>query len=288
MREYSNIILGSGYSGLNAYYEIKNKRNTLLVDLTGNFIYHSKDKDVTIIIPEATHERVDKIDIDNHYVYTENNEYYGENIVIATGCNRQKQIEFMDNRNMYSNHYLGSANEFDDHILLQYILRLNRDGINAGYSGNFMAGLGDNVAAAVRDFIIDSKIPVSKEPDFVFPECKPVLFKDFIKVDKNFMIKDGVYAIGDIIVTDIRSGELSMRQGAFVGKHINGDTDSFNPVFITVLDNFKGSGIRIKSRYPWGVQEASTHTGYLYSLMPGFLIKYYRLRKGKMGFISLL
>ena len=288
MREYRNVIVGSGYSGLNAYYEIIDKKDTLLIDSTGNFIYHSKQRDVAIRIPEATRERVDKIDIDNHCIYTENNEYCAENIVIATGCNRQEQIEFMKNRDIYRNSYLGSANEYDDYILLQFILKLNKNGINAGYSGNFMAGLGENVAATVRDFLMASKIPISKDPDFVFPACKPELFENFIKVDRNFMAKDGVYAIGDIIDSNIKSGELSMRQGAFVGKHLNGENNNFKPVFITVLDNFEGRGIRIKSRYPWGIQEASAHTGYLYSLMPELLIEYYRLRKGKMGFISML
>ncbi|WMT51465.1 MAG: hypothetical protein RE471_00955 [Ferroplasma sp.] len=288
MREYRNVIIGSGYSGLNAYYGIRDKKGTLLIDSTGNFIYHSKQRDIAIEIPQATRERVDKIDINNHCIYTENSEYCAENIVIATGCNRQNQIEFMKNENIYRNKYLGSANEYDDYILLQFILKLNMNGINAGYSGNFLAGLGENVAAAVRDFLMASKIPIAQEPDFIFPRCRPALFENFIKVDENFMAKDGLYAIGDIIDSDIRSGELSMRQGAFVGKHINGNGDNFKPVFIVVLDNFKGTGIRIKSRYPWGMKEASTRTGYLYSLMPEFLIEYYRLRRGKMGFISVL
>ncbi len=286
--EYKNIIIGSGYSGLNAYYEIRDKKNTLLIDSDGNFQYHSKLSDISIRIPQARKETVERINLDNYSVQTESREYRAENIVIATGCNRKDQIKFMENGSIYKNFNLASANEFDDYILLQYVMRLNKTGIRAGYSGSFMKYFGEDVAMVVKDFLITSDIPVSSEPDFIFPECKPRLFNNFLKVDRNFMVKEGIYAVGDIIESNIKSGELSMRQGAFVGKHINGNMDDFKPVFITILNNFNGLGMRIKSEYPWGSKEYSIHTGYVYSLMPRFLETYYRLRKGKMGIISSL
>ena len=286
MREYKNIIIGAGYSGLNAYYTIKNKKNTLLMDSNGVFIYHSKTSDIKINIPSAVREKVVKINMNNYSVETDEHEYHGENIVIATGCSREEQIRFMDNAQFYGNHYIASENEFDDYILLQYILKLNKTGIKAGYSGNFMRQLGENVAITVKNFLKTAGISISPEHDFIFPRCKPALFKNFLKVDRNFKVKDGIYAVGDIVESDIKLGELAMREGTFVGSRINGVMNDFKPVFISILDNFDGSGIRIKSKYPWGIEESSAHTGYIYSLMSAFLSKYYRTRRGKMGIIS--
>lgn len=288
MQEFRNIVIGSGYAGLNAYYEINDKKNTLLLDSGGNFMYHSKVSNMVVSIPQAKDERVVRVDRDNYLIETEKEEYRGENIVIATGCRRENQIEFMRDGNVYGDHYLASENEFDDYILLQYILRLNKTGIKVGYSGNFMKWLGEDVASAVKNFLKISGIKVSSKADFIFPSCRPMLFTDFIKVNEDFMVKEGIYAVGDAIESNVKSGELSMRQGAFVGSRINGNVGKFKPVFITVLDNFMGSGIRIKSRYPWGIKESSIHSGYLYSMIPGFLSRYYRFRKGKMGIIRYL
>ncbi len=286
MEEYKNIIIGAGYSGLNAYYTIKDKSNTLLMDSNGVFVYHSKKSDIKINIPRAVSEKVVRVNMNNYSVETDEHEYRGENIVIAAGCSREGQIRFMDNVRFYGNHYIASENEFDDYILLQYILKLNKTGIKAGYSGSFMSWLGEDVAIAVKNFLKTAGISISPEPDFIFPRCKPALFKNFLKVDRNFKVKDGIYAVGDIVDSDIKLGELAMREGTFVGSRLNGVMNDFKPVFISILDNFDGSGIRIKSRYPWDIEESSVHTGYIYSLMPAFLSKYYRIRRGKMGIIS--
>ena len=63
-------------------------------------------------------------------------------------------------------------------------------------------------------------------------------------------------------------GELSMRQGAFVGKHLNGENNNFKPVFITVLDNFEGNMIGL---------DAATGAGFTAVKMAQKISKVYAL-----------
>jgi NADH dehydrogenase FAD-containing subunit len=286
MKRYKIIILGSGYSGANAYYELKNKQNVLLIDSKKKAAYHGKSGDISMKIPVSINETVKKVDFEKPGVLTDKHEYFPDKLIIATGCDRGNQIKFMNNKNLYRNKTIGSASEYDDYILLQYILRLNKEGIRVGYSGNFLSFLGAGVESGVREFLRRSGILFNPEPDFIFPACKPNLFDKFISVDKNLMVNENVYAVGDAINWPIKLGELSMRQGVFAGERINGKSGNFKPVFITILDNLRGLGIRIKSTDPWVPDNGSAHIGRQYSIMSRFLMRYYVFGKGRMGILK--
>jgi len=279
------LIIGSGYGGINAYYNIKNKSNVRIIDSKDNAIYHAKSRDINMRTPGAILENIKEINVGTPYVLTDKNEYFPEKLVIATGCNRQNQLEFMNKSTLYNNMYLGSKNEYDDYILIQYILKLNKLGIHTGYSGKFLSFLGEDVEAKVREFLRLSGIPTAEKEDFLFPECSPNIFENFISVDKNLMVNKDVYAIGDALDWKAKCGELSMRQGAFVGGHISGKASNFKPIFITILDNLNGIGLRIKSTKPWNSGIISAHIGRKYSIMAEFLMHYYGFRNGNMGIL---
>jgi len=131
-----------------------------------------------------------------------------------------------------------------------------------------------------------SGIKCKEKSDYVFPECKPVLFGDFLSVDKNFIYKKNVFAIGDIIKSDIKSGELSMREGIYLGEYIKNNDVNFDPVFITSFTNYKGLSMRIKSKMPWNNNYQFAKISHYYNFMTKNLSKYYKIRKGKMGFIK--
>ncbi|AGO60821.1 hypothetical protein [Ferroplasma acidarmanus] len=286
MEKYSVLILGGGYGGINAYYGIRDKRHVAIIDSKRDSVYHGKSRDIRMKVPAPIIENIKKVDIEEPYVQTDRHEYYPEKLVISTGCNRESQIEFMSKSHLYNNMYLGSKNEYDDYILIQYILKLNKAGIRAGYSGNFLSFLGKEVETKVRKFLEISGVPLSPEPDFLLPECSPNIFENYINVDKNLMVNENTYAIGDVLDWSAKCGELSMRQGAFAGRHMSGKVHDFKPVFITILDNLKGTGIRIKSTEPWNSGIASAHIGGEYSLMAGFLMRYYGFRNGNMGILQ--
>jgi len=285
MVKCSVLIIGSGYGGINSYYSIRDKSNVRIIDSRTNTIYHAKSRDINIRTPGAIVENIKEINVEKPYVLTDKNEYFPEKLVIATGCDRQNQLEFMNKSALYNNMYLGSKNEYDDYILIQYILKLNKLGIHAGYSGKFLSFLGEDVETKVREFLRISGIPTAEKEDVLFPECSPNIFENFINVDKNLMVNKDVYAIGDALDWKAKCGELSMRQGAFVGRHINGKTSNFKPIFITILDNLNGIGLRIKSTKPWNSGIISAHIGRKYSIMAEFLMHYYGFRKGNMGIL---
>jgi hypothetical protein len=286
MKKYDTIILGSGYSGLNVYYQIRDKKNLAIIDSRHYSIYHAKAKDINIKSPATVNETIIKVDLTEPSVLTDKNEYFPEKLVIATGCNRKNQISFMEKSKLYDNKIIGSKNSYDDYILIQYILKLNKIGIHAGYAGNYLSYLGDNVALQVKKFLAASGIATGENPDFIMPECTPAIFNKFISVDENLMVQKNVYAAGDALDWNAKCGELAMRQGIYIGKRINGETISFKPVFITILDNLKGLGLRIKSTVPWNSEISYARSGRKYSIMAEFLMNYYRFRNGKMGILS--
>lgn len=280
------IIAGSGYSGINAYYELKNHYNVILINNNNYFNYYSKRNIEKIYIKNIKNEIIKDIDINNLNIKTDKNDYYCDKLIISLGCNHDDQIKFLKDIKKYDNLTLSSENKYDDYILIQYILYLKSIGKNFYYNGDFLSFLGNDVSNKIKKFMDISGIKYKEKSDYVFPECKPILFDDFLNVDKNFIYKKNVFAIGDIIKSDIKSGELSMREGIYLGEYIKNNNINFDPVFITAFTNYKGLSMRIKSKIPWNSNYQFAKISHYYNLMTENLSKYYKIRKGKMGFIK--
>ncbi len=285
MKKSTIIIAGSGYSGINAYYELKNHYNVILINNNNYFNYYSKNGTEKIYVKNIKNEIIKDIDISHLNVKTDKSNYYCDRLILSLGCDRDNQINFLKNMEKYDNLTLSSENKYDDYILIQYILYLKSRGKNFYYSGDFLSFLGENISNEIRNFMELSGIKYKEKSDNELPECKPNFFGDFLDVNENFIYKKNVFAIGDLIKSDIKLGELSMRQGIYAGKYIKNNNIGFNPIFITSFTNYHGLSIRIKSKIPWNNSYQYVKISHYHNLMTKNLGKYYKIRSGKMGFI---
>ncbi len=280
------IVAGAGYAGVNSFYRIKNKFNVTLISEKISMDYYTKEGVISINLKNVKKEKIIAIDVKNVKVTTEKNEYYPDKLVISTGCNRDKQKEFFKNAKNYDGKTLYSESQYDDYLLIQYILYLKASGINASYSGNTLSWLGENISNKLIDFLEKSGIKIKESGNEFLPRCEPNLFDNFLHVDDNFIVSKNVFAAGDVISSSIKCGELSMRQGDFTGRYITNNKIKFSPVFITMFNNFKSKGMRIVSNVPWkgNISRAAYGTRYIY--MADFLKHYYHFMHGKMGILK--
>ncbi len=286
MNKLKIVIAGSGYSGINAYYELKNHYDVVLINNNNYFNYYSKTGIEKIYVKNIKNETVTDIDTGNLNVKTNKNTYYCDKLILSLGCDRSGQINFLKTMEKYDNLTLSSENKYDDYILIQYLLYLNSRGKNFHYNGEFLSFLGDDVSNKLRNFMELSGIKYREKSDNILPECRPNFFDKFLEVDKNFMYKKNIFAIGDLTKSPIKLGELSMREGIYTGKYIKNGSINFDPVFITTFTNYKGLSMRIKSKVPWNNGYQHVNISHYYNLMTKNLSKYYKIRKGKMGFIK--
>ncbi len=285
MRYYDVIILGAGYSGLNAFYNIKNS-NKIIISDKQYFNYYKSHGSVNINLKNVVNESVKKIDFSENILKTDMNEYSYKYLIIALGCSRENQINFIDYIEKQDNISLSSENDFDDYILIQELFYLRSIGLNVKYHGSYLRFLGDRISYNIKSLMDENNIEFSEHYDYKMPECRPnYIFNDFIKTDSKFRLNDNVYAIGDIIDSWPKLGELSMRQGRYVADLINGKNYDFKPIFINIIDAYNGNALRIKSDLPWHGKIQKISKGHYVHYMKSFLHHYYKIRHGKMGFL---
>lgn len=73
MNKLKIVIAGSGYSGINAYYELKNHYDVVLINNNNYFNYYSKTGIEKIYVKNIKNETVTDIDTGNLNVKTNKN-----------------------------------------------------------------------------------------------------------------------------------------------------------------------------------------------------------------------
>ncbi|KJE48925.1 MULTISPECIES: FAD/NAD(P)-binding oxidoreductase [Acidiplasma] len=281
------MILGSGYSGLNAYYRLRRKFNVKIITRDYYLNYYLFNNPVRIKLKDdIINEQVKDVNIEKREIITDKNVYNADKIIIATGCDRNNQITFLEKMKLENNMAIGSQNEFDEYIVINFILAMKKYNKNFKFSGNALSFLGKKIRDGVISLLNHYNITITESPDYILPECKPALFNDFLNTDNKLRIADDVFAIGDAINFGPKIGELAMRMGIFVGDYINGAKNSFDPVYITVLGSPQGPGMRVVSSIPWGGSIEKFRFLRKPAIMKGFLYNYYRIRRGNMGFLK--
>jgi NADH dehydrogenase FAD-containing subunit len=289
-----NIILGGGYAGLNTYYNLK--CNKLLISNTDKFIFYTAflrniihKTNYTTNIEFVKQEQIKDIDIQNKIVRTDKNEYYADNLIIALGCKRQNLNKIIDFIIKNNNIIIGVEDQYDEYIALQIAFYAKRVGKNVKYVGSPLSWLGKNVEEKVSSLLSKYKIEIYEKPNLILQKCEPPESLDFLKVNSNLEVKNGVYAVGDIIHGWPKLGELAMRSGRFLGKKISKkDSSPFQPIFIFILDTGYGEALHVRSKVPWGSTWNIAKISRIRSLMKRFIERYYIIRKGNMGFLYYL
>ncbi|AOL16214.1 pyridine nucleotide-disulfide oxidoreductase [Sulfolobus sp. A20] len=291
------IIVGSGYAGLNAFYETKGNMDKLLISDSDHFIYYTlflknmlfnKNINYKTRVKINLLDRVKEIDTERIAVKTNNNEeYQGDYLVLALGCNRSEQISFIQKITHEQRIILGVEDPFDEYLAIQLAFYLKKLDKEIYYSGSYLSWLGDNVSSNLENLMEKYGIKSKEKAEHILPTCKPnQVLGEFLQVKSNLEYKSRVFAIGDMIKGYPKLGELAMRQGIYVGKYLSGKIrNSFNPIFINIIDTGMGEAIHIRSNKPWNGSLVSVKLSRLRAFMKGFLEKYYILRKGKMGFL---
>lgn len=287
------FILGSGYAGLNAYYNIKSK-NIKIISKEDKFIFYTayirnliKETKYQTNINFVQREVVKDVDFSNLEIKTDKNVYKADKIIIALGCKRPHLEEMMEKLKREDNLCISAEDEYDDYLALQLSLYLNIAGKNVKYHGKFLSYLGNRVANVVSE-VTQKYIKTCEEPNIIIEKCVPPEFTDFLSVNQELEVKKNVYAIGDIIKGWPKLGELAMREGIYIGKKLSGNVkESFDPIYIHIVDTGK-EGIHIRSKVPWGINYQEVKVSKIRSLMKRFIERYYIWRKGNMGFLYYL
>jgi hypothetical protein len=287
------IIIGSGYSGLNAYYEIK--RDVKIVSLSNSFLFYTAyirnlfDKK-TRYLTELSFVSVDKIkdyDLKGKWVKGEKGEYIADNLIIAAGCDRNEQINFINKLFSKEEISLGSENELDDYLVIQLSFYFRKMGKKVKYGGNYLRYLGSNVEHVIREEMEKKGIKNTEKAEDILPFCKPSEPFQFFKVNEKLMFQNS-FIIGDLISGFPKLGELAMRTGIYVGKMVKGiERKCFKPIFINIIDT-GDSAIHIRSDKLWGGKIEIVKVSRIRQFMKRFIENYYILRKGKMGILYYL
>ncbi|MEM0164981.1 MAG: FAD-dependent oxidoreductase [Saccharolobus sp.] len=297
MNNKTVIILGGGYAGLNAFYELKNYKKILLSEKNEftfytaylrNIILNKNNKYVTAIKTDLV-DKVKEVDAERRIVKTINGrELQADYLILALGCNRGKQLETIRKIIAKNKISLQAENYFDEYLAIQMAFYLKLLGKDVSYSGPILKWLGENISNLVRSTMEKYGIRIVEKPEDIIPSCEPnEVFGEFLPINYKLEYKNNVFAIGDLIKDYPKLGELAMREGIFVGKLLSGANNSvsFKPIYINIIDTGKGEAIHIRSDIPWGGNFISAKKSRLRSIMKRFIEKYYIIRKGKMGIL---
>jgi hypothetical protein len=319
------LILGAGYAGLNAYYELQNntrrdKRisvkiissadkfalNTFMlrhiITSTGRYTF-----DLPRFVKKA---EVRELDMTSRVVVTNEGKEEPDAIIVALGCRREGLQDMVSKSMELSRVKVGVEDPYDEYIALQLAFYLKAAGKDVEYSAGYMRWLGADVERIILSFCEEAGIKIGEQKparmkgleeetrglgdalegdggSITIPRAKPPPPLDsFIRVDERLRVRDSVYAAGDVVSLGPKLGELAMRMGVYAAKDLLGRVDSpFRPVFINILENGRGVGAHIRSDLPWGGCRQSVKVSRIRSFMKRFLERYYIYRKGKMGFL---
>ncbi|EZQ03223.1 MULTISPECIES: hypothetical protein [Acidianus] len=286
-------VLGSGYAGLNAFYNIRNK-NKVIISEKKEFIFYTamirnlvEPTRYSVGLEFVVNAKIKDIDLEALSVYTDKGKIEADSIILALGCTRQNLFQFLDDVKKKDNFCISAEESIDDYLALQISLYAKAKGKNVKYAGGFLSWLGKEVEDIVKNET-EKKLSLCDKPDLIFSKCEPPPFLGFQKVDSYLKVKSNIYAIGDIIYGWPKLGELAMRTGKYVGKEILRKDDKFYPIFINIIDMGDGNAIHIRSDVPWGGKKVSIKKSKIRSYMKRFIEKYYIWRKGNMGFLYYL
>lgn len=288
------FILGSGYAGLNAYYNIKGGAGKVILSRESKFIFYTaylrnliKNTKYEVSLNFVQKEEIKDVDISNLEIKTNKGEYKADKIIIALGCERPNLARIMEKIRNDKEICITAEDEYDDYLALQIALYSKIAGKNVKYHGKFLSYLGNKVANVVSE-VTQKYIKTCEEPNLIIEKCVPPEFTGLLSVNSYLEVKKNVYAIGDIIKGWPKLGELAMREGIYVGKRISGKLEGgFEPIYIHIVATGR-EGIHIRSKVPWGINYQEVKVSKIRSLMKRFIEKYYIWRKGNMGFLYYL
>ncbi|AHC51729.1 FAD-dependent pyridine nucleotide-disulfide oxidoreductase [Sulfolobus acidocaldarius SUSAZ] len=285
------IIVGSGYAGLNAYYNLNEE--PIIISQHNKFVFYTsltrsllfKPLRDTVNIPFVTVDKVVEFDLKGKWIKTQNHEYNADNLIIATGCNREEQVQFIKKLRGLDRISIEAENEFyDGYLVIQLAFYLKKLGKQVYYHGSYLSFLGDRVAQVLTNKMSEKHIQYTEKADLVFPACKPLSPFQFFKVNEYLQYQNS-FIIGDLIENMPKLGELAMRTGIYVGKFINDRrVGKFSPIFVTIIDT-GSEGIHIRSDRPWGGNKEVVKISKLRQYMKRFIERYYIIRRGNMGFL---
>ncbi|AWR97082.1 hypothetical protein DFR86_05570 [Acidianus sulfidivorans JP7] len=287
------LILGAGYAGLNAYYNIKSKEKVIISE-NDYFTFYTaflrniiEKKKYTTQLNFVKKEKIIDIDMSNLRVKTDKNIYEPDKLIIALGCKNRNLNKFLELRKM-DNLCISSEDKYDSYLALQTSFYAKMLGKNVKYGGNYMEWLGDKIGNKIRK-VVDDYLGTCDSPNFIIEKCEPPEFLGHIKVNEKLEVKPNVYAAGDIIDGWPKLGELAMRSGMYIGKLLSSNNvkEPFKPIFINILD-IGNKGLHIRSDIPWGGNLQIIKCSKLRKIMKRFIENYYIIRKGNMGFLYYL
>ncbi|BBG24592.1 pyridine nucleotide-disulfide oxidoreductase [Sulfuracidifex tepidarius] len=287
-------ILGGGYSGLNAFYNLNANINKKLISNSNKFTFYTAY--LQHIINGANYisninfvniNEVKEIDIERKEVkFSDGTTDNPDAMIIALGCNKGKIIKSIDTLFKKDNLSIQPESWRDEIVAIQLAFYLKRLGKNVSYSGDLLNWAGKNISSVVKEEMEKAQIKIVENADDVIPECQPLEEVGEFDYKTNFEIKKDIYAVGDLIRKWPRTGELAMRSGVFIGKHLSGKTkDNFKPILINIIDTGRGKAIHFRSDIPWGGNFESVKTSRVRALMKRFIEKHYVSSKGNMGFL---
>lgn len=293
----SVLILGAGYAGLNAYYELRKRGiNAEILSAGKEFeIRHAwlrrkilrKKVTSSFILPKFVKRcSIKDIDISSRTVYTDEGRLEADCLIVAMGADRRNLDTFIDSLLKADHISLGSAFRYDEYIAIQIAFYLNAAGKDVRYAGSYLDWLGAKVEEGVRTLAESEGIKQADHAEYIFPPPEPPPPLDsFLKVDHYLSAAENVFGAGDAVDIGPKLGELAMRMGIYTASRIAGNNRPFKPIFINIIDTGRGKGIHIRSDLPWQGNIQSVKTSWIRVMMKRFLERYYIYRKGKMGFL---
>ncbi|QXJ27266.1 putative FAD/NAD-containing protein [Saccharolobus shibatae B12] len=291
------VIVGAGYSGLNAYYELGNHIVKTLIADKAQFVFYTtylqklmfnKNIKYTANIKPTITSKVKEIDLERKTVKIENGtEIQGHKLILAMGCKRERQLDIIGRIIGKDRVSISVENHLDEYLGIQlafYLRKLNKE---VSYYGPVLKWLGEKVSTKVLELLEKNRIRLSEKSDDIIPACEPnEVIGDFLPINDKLEYKNDVFVIGDMIKNYPKLGELAMREGIYVGKLISKKiNESFKPIFINIIDTGKGGAIHIRSNVPWNGNFESVRVSKLRAIMKRFIERYYIIRKGKMGIL---
>lgn len=296
------LIIGSGYSGLNTYYEMnKGQFKVKIISSSDEFRFYSSTlrglfftgRSDRFKLPKFVGvEKVLEVDLSRRVVKTERRMYEPDIIVVASGCARPGLDQFLTDLAKSQRISIGAEYLYDEYIVLQAALYLKAMGKDVSYCGTPLGWLGKRIEDVVRESIEEAGVRMCETAEHILPAPKPSEpFERFLRVDDNLLVKgtDSSYAVGDAADLGPKLGELAMKMGLHVARQINeGTSSTFKPSFVNIIDTGRGKGMHLRSNILWGGVHEKIKMSYVRLLFKRFIEFYYPKRRGKMGFLKYL